>query len=63
MQTQRENYLFLVELQKEMLMVLKAGATAKDVYNHALEFVRSKKPNLEAHMLKNLGFGVGSSSP
>ena len=34
------------------------GATARDVYNHALSYVREKKPELEKHFVKNIGHVV-----
>ena len=34
------------------------GVTARDAYQHALSIVRDKKPELEKHFVKNIGFGV-----
>lgn len=31
---------------------------AKEVYTHALSFIREKNPDLEKHFVKNIGFGV-----
>jgi nucleosome binding factor SPN SPT16 subunit len=35
------------------------GAVAKDVYTHALDYVRRKHPDLEKHFPKNIGFAMG----
>lgn len=51
----------LHDLQKELLGVAKAGATCRSVYQHALTYVREKKPDLEAHFVKTVGFGVCST--
>ncbi|TFL07405.1 FACT complex subunit SPT16 [Pterulicium gracile] len=59
--TQQESqYQMLHDLQKELLGVAKAGATCRSVYQHALTYVREKKPDLEAHFVKTVGFGTGT---
>jgi len=35
------------------------GATVKDIYAKALALVKTKKPELEKHFLKNVGAGIG----
>ncbi|TFK83944.1 FACT complex subunit SPT16 [Polyporus arcularius HHB13444] len=52
-------YSLLVSLQTDILSRLKDGAVAKDLYQHALSFVRDKKPELESHFSKNIGHGMG----
>ena len=42
----------------ELLPRLKDGAIAKELYQHALSFVKEKKPDLESHFVKNIGHGV-----
>jgi nucleosome binding factor SPN SPT16 subunit len=37
---------------------MKDGVTARDVYQHAVSFIRDKKPDLEKNFVKNIGFGV-----
>jgi Nucleosome binding factor SPN, SPT16 subunit len=37
---------------------MKDGASAREVYHHALSYVKEKKPELEKHFVKNVGFGV-----
>ncbi|CAL1704256.1 unnamed protein product [Somion occarium] len=52
-------YALLLSLQAEILTKLTDGAVARDVYNHALSFVREKKPELEKHFVKNIGHVTG----
>ena len=42
---------------------MKEGATARDTYQHALAFVRDKKPELEKNFVKTIGHGVSADSP
>lgn len=37
---------------------LQDGVTARDVYQHAISYIREKKPELEKNFVKNIGFGV-----
>ncbi|KAK7693287.1 hypothetical protein QCA50_002854 [Cerrena zonata] len=48
-------YALLLSLQTEIITKLTDGANARDVYNHALSYVREKKPELEKHFVKNIG--------
>jgi nucleosome binding factor SPN SPT16 subunit len=50
--------MLLLSLQSELVKTIKDGVAAREVYQHALSFVKSKKPELEKHFVKNLGFGV-----
>ncbi|THH01723.1 hypothetical protein EW026_g1029 [Hermanssonia centrifuga] len=52
-------YSLLSSLQAELLTVLKDGTTARDVYLHALAYVKEKKPELEKHFVKSIGHGMG----
>ncbi|KAK7043799.1 FACT complex subunit spt16 [Paramarasmius palmivorus] len=56
---QEAQYNLLLGLQSELLSYIKDGVTAKDVYQHALSYVKEKKPDLEKNFVKNLGFGTG----
>ncbi|KAI0928386.1 hypothetical protein AcW1_005644 [Taiwanofungus camphoratus] len=58
-QEQEAIYLLLVSLQTEILTQLKGGAMAKEVYHHALSYVKQRKPELEKHFVKNVGHGMG----
>jgi nucleosome binding factor SPN SPT16 subunit len=42
-----------------MLSFIKDGRSTRDVFNHALEFVKSKRPEIEKNFVKNVGFGTG----
>ena len=57
-QEQEDAYAFLLSLQSEMLGQLKAGAIGREVYQHALQYVRDKKSALEKHFVKNIGHGA-----
>lgn len=54
------NYDILLELQEHIVKtLLKDGSVANDVYKGALDFIKSKKPELEAHFTKNAGWLTG----
>lgn len=40
---------------------MKDGVTARDVYQHALNVVKQKKPELEKNFVKSVGHGVSVS--
>ncbi|TFK55027.1 FACT complex subunit SPT16 [Heliocybe sulcata] len=52
-------YGLLVSLQASLLTYIKDGVTAREVYQHALSFVKEKRLELEKHFVKNVGFGIG----
>ncbi|KAH8117216.1 FACT complex subunit SPT16 [Phellopilus nigrolimitatus] len=52
-------YALLISLQAELLHKLKDGAVARDVYLHAVSYVREKRPELEKQFVKNVGFSMG----
>ncbi|KAG6874314.1 hypothetical protein C0995_001539 [Termitomyces sp. Mi166 len=56
---QEKQYNILLNLQSELLSFIKNGVSARDIYQHALSFVKSKDPELERHFVKNVGFGMG----
>ncbi|KAG6909830.1 hypothetical protein DXG01_015103 [Tephrocybe rancida] len=56
---QEKQYNILLNLQSELLSFIKNNVSARDVYQHALSFVKSKDPDLERHFVKNVGFGMG----
>jgi nucleosome binding factor SPN SPT16 subunit len=37
---------------------MKEGVQAREVYQHAISFIKEKKPELEKHFVKTVGFGV-----
>ncbi|EJD05718.1 FACT complex subunit SPT16 [Fomitiporia mediterranea MF3/22] len=52
-------YALLVTLQSELLHKMKDGVPARDIYMHAITYIREKKPELEKHFVKNVGFSMG----
>lgn len=60
--TQEANYKFLLAVHNLILKEIRDGAVAKDVYSKAQSYIRSKKPELEKHFLKNVGYGIGLES-
>lgn len=57
--SQETNYAFLLSLHETVMKEVRDGAIAKDVYNKAVSLVRSKRPELESHLTKNVGAGIG----
>lgn len=54
------NYDILLELQEHIAKnLLKSGAVAKNVYAGAIEFIKSKKPELVDNFTKNAGWLTG----
>ncbi|KAF2202190.1 SPT16-domain-containing protein [Delitschia confertaspora ATCC 74209] len=59
---QESNYKLLLSIHDLVLKSIKDGAVAKDVYNKALNLLKSKKPDLEKNFLKNVGYGIGTEN-
>lgn len=57
--SQESNYKFLLAVHNLILKEIRDGVAVKDVYIKAHNLVKSKKPELEKHFLKNVGFGIG----
>ncbi len=57
--SQESNYRLLLAIHDTVLREIRDGVVAKDVYNKALAFLKSKKPELEKNLLKNVGYGIG----
>lgn len=55
---QEAQYKLLLDLQTELLSFMKDGVSCRDVYQHAVDFVKQKNPDLEKAFVKNLGFSV-----
>ncbi|KAH8671213.1 FACT complex subunit spt-16 [Xylariales sp. PMI_506] len=60
--TQESNYKLLSAVHNLVLKEIRDGVTVGDVYKKALGFIKSKKPELEKHFLKNVGAGIGIES-
>ncbi|KAL6866069.1 FACT complex subunit spt16 [Amphichorda felina] len=57
--TQESNYKLLCMIHNSIIKDIRDGMMAKDVYNKALGIIKAKKPEMEKHFLKNVGWGVG----
>ncbi|RDW80024.1 putative FACT complex subunit SPT16 [Coleophoma cylindrospora] len=57
--SQESNYKLLLQVHSLVMKEIRDGATVKEIYSKALQLVRSKKPELEKHFLKNVGAGIG----
>jgi nucleosome binding factor SPN SPT16 subunit len=57
--SQESNYKFLLAVHNLILKEIRDGVVVKDVYNKAYNFVKSKKPELEKHFQKNVGYAIG----
>jgi nucleosome binding factor SPN SPT16 subunit len=57
--SQESNYKLLLAIHQAMIDMAREGVPAKDLYNKALSVIKSKKPDLEGHFLKNVGAGIG----
>lgn len=60
--TQESVYKTLHTAHNLALKEIRDGVMAKDVYNKALGYIKSKKPDLEKHFVKNVGWGIGIES-
>ena len=57
--SQESNYKLLLQVHNLVMKEIRDGAQVKDIYAKAIALVRSKKPELEKHFLKNVGAGIG----
>ena len=57
-QEQEAIYGLLFNLQTELMQKLQDGVVARDVYHHAISYIREKKPELEKNFVRSVGFGV-----
>ncbi|KAK2467068.1 hypothetical protein APHAL10511_001326 [Amanita phalloides] len=56
---QAKQYNLLFSLQTELLSFIKDGVSARDIYQFTVNYVREKNPELEKHLVKNIGFAMG----
>lgn len=57
--TMEKTYDFLLELQRHVVSLLRAGAEALSVYNGAVDYVKEKRPELAQQLTRNCGFLTG----
>ncbi|KAI1486575.1 FACT complex subunit spt-16 [Biscogniauxia mediterranea] len=60
--TQESAYKCLYAVHNLVLKEIRDGAIAKDIYSKAVSHIRSRKPDLEKHFVKNVGCGIGIES-
>ncbi|KIM49314.1 hypothetical protein M413DRAFT_438502 [Hebeloma cylindrosporum] len=56
---QEAQYSLLLALQADLLSFMKDGLSARDVYQHAVNYVKANMPDLEKYFVKNIGFATG----
>jgi nucleosome binding factor SPN SPT16 subunit len=56
---QESTYKLLLQVHSLVMKEVRDGAAVKDIYSKAIALVRTKKPDLEKHFLKNVGAGIG----
>jgi nucleosome binding factor SPN SPT16 subunit len=59
---QEAMYKFLLSIHDLIIKTIKDGVMANEVYNAALDYVKKKKPELEKHFPKNVGYGIGTEN-
>ncbi|MCJ1415358.1 FACT complex subunit spt16 [Xylographa parallela] len=57
--SQESNYKLLLSIHETVIKEAQEGVAVKDLYNKALGIIRTKKPDMEKHFLKNVGGGIG----
>ena len=57
--SQESNYKLLLSIHNAVITEAQEGVAVKDLYNKALGIIRTKKPDMEKHFLKNVGGGIG----
>ena len=57
--SQENNYKLLLNIHETIIQEAQEGVAVKDLYNKALGIIRTKKPDMEKHFLKNVGGGIG----
>ncbi|GIK02644.1 FACT complex subunit spt16 [Aspergillus viridinutans] len=57
--SQETNYAFLLALHEAVMRDVRDGTIARDLYNKAINLIRTKKPELESHFVKSVGAGIG----
>lgn len=56
---QESNYKLLLAIHETVIKEAQEGVAVKDLYNKALAIIKTKKPDMEKHFLKNVGGGIG----
>jgi nucleosome binding factor SPN SPT16 subunit len=56
---QEKNYGFLLDVHARVLNSIHDGVKIRDVYQKAMAFIKSKRPDLEKNFVKSIGSGIG----
>ncbi|KAL8704867.1 MAG: hypothetical protein Q9201_001983 [Fulgogasparrea decipioides] len=56
---QESNYKLLLNVHEAIIKEAKEGVAVKDLYSKAISVIKSKKPELEKHLTKTVGAGIG----
>ncbi|XP_065828141.1 FACT complex subunit SPT16-like [Oscarella lobularis] len=56
---QQNIYVFLVELEEYLLEKLVPGAKLAGIYEAVLDRIKTKRPELETHLISTIGFAMG----
>lgn len=57
--SQESNYKVLLAVHDAVIKRIKEGVTAKSVYEEAINVIKAKKPDLQSHFMKSVGYGIG----
>lgn len=57
--SQESAYKLLLNIHETVIKEAQEGVALKDLYNKALGIIRTRKPDMEKHFLKNIGGGIG----
>ncbi|KAF2643508.1 SPT16-domain-containing protein [Massarina eburnea CBS 473.64] len=60
--SQEATYKFLLSIHDLIIKTVKDGVTAGEVYSTALDYIKKKKPELEKHFPKHVGYGIGTEN-
>jgi nucleosome binding factor SPN SPT16 subunit len=52
--------MFLLDLQSKLIDTLRRGTPLNEIYGKAQSLIRTKRPDLEKHFVKNCGFVVSN---
>lgn len=60
--SQEATYKFLLSVHDLIIKKIKDGVASSEVYNAALDHIKKKKPELEKHFPKSVGYGIGTEN-
>ncbi|PVI02358.1 FACT complex subunit spt16 [Periconia macrospinosa] len=60
--SQEATYKFLLSVHDLIIKKIKDGVLSSEVYNAALDHIKKKKPELEKHFPKSVGYSIGTEN-